>query len=217
LKKRDIKANILLLDMNPDIRIKADGFKNAFEEFYSGMIDYQPSSEIAGVNVQDKVIETGFDEFPFDDAIIYPPVRASRLIENFGLNDPDSMQREPAIDPFKYHLIGDEHVYVTGDSRSQPFSKSANTAHSEAKYVAEVVSAHAKGKEVAWRSPQTMCFSSVTIDPLEAMSIIAFYKYDEEESSFAFDRVHMTEKWNSRAGQAGFAWAEGLYKDMFYS
>ena len=49
------------------------------------------------------------------------------------------------------------------------------------------------------------------------MSIIAFYKYDEAEKTFAFDRVHLMEKWNQRAGQAGLAWAEGLYRDMFYS
>ena len=106
---------------------------------------------------------------------------------------------------------------MTGDSRSQPFSKSGNTANSEARYVAEVISAHAAGKEIDWRSPQTMCFSGVKIDPLESMSIIAFYNYDELQKSFAFDRSHVIEKWSEKAGQAGLAWAEGMYKDMFYS
>ena len=33
--------------------------------------------------------------------------------------------------------------------------------------------------KVAWRSPQTMCFSSVEIDPLQAMSIITYYKFNK--------------------------------------
>ena len=216
-KKNNIRGKILLLDMNPDIRIKAEGFHKAFTQYYADIIQYEASAEISGINLEDNEIETDFDSYKFDDAVIYPPVRAASIIEYFGLSDANSLQKEAAIDPFKYHLVDDEFVYVTGDSRSQPFSKSGNTAHSEAKYVAEVIAAHADGKEIEWRSPQTMCFSGVKIDPLESMSIIAFYKYDEAEKSFAFDRSHLMEKWNKRAGQAGLAWAEGMYRDMFYS
>ena len=216
MKRRGVKAKILLLDMNPEIRIKRDGFHKAFTTLYPNMIQYVPSTEITGVNLDSKEVETDFETYAFEDAAIYPPVRASKLIEHLGLTSPDSQQKEANIDPFKYHLIGDEHIYVTGDARSQPFSKSGNTANSEAKYVAEVIAAHAAGKEIDWRSPQTMCFSGVKIDPVEAMSIIAFYRYDEKEKTFAFDRTHMVEQWSQRGGQAGLAWAEGMFKDMFY-
>lgn len=216
-KKRGITARIHLLDMNPGIRIKADGFARAWKTYYSDIIHYETSVEIGMVDTQARRLETDFDEYAFDDAIIYPPVRASRLIETLGMVDPISPQKEAHIDPFKYHLIGDEHVYVTGDSRSQPFSKSGNTANSEAKYVAEVIAAHAQGQEVPWRSPQTMCFSGVKTDPVESMSIISSYRYYENEQRFDFDRVHPIEKWSPSSGQAGFAWAEGMYKDMFYT
>ncbi len=217
MKKNHIKGKILLLDANPEIRIKADGFHRAFNDYYPDIIEYQSSTEISAINLEDKEVDTDFDSYPFDDAIFYPPVRAAKILETFGLVDSGSSQKEAAIDPFKYHMLDDEYVYVTGDSRSQPFSKSGNTANSEAKYVAEVIIAHAKGKQIEWRSPQTMCFSGVKIDPLESMSIIAFYKFDTQEKSFAFDRVHLMEKWSSQSGQAGLAWAEGMYRDMFYS
>jgi NADPH-dependent 2,4-dienoyl-CoA reductase/sulfur reductase-like enzyme len=216
-KKRGVRGKIQLLDMNPDITIKGEGFHKAFETFYPDIIEYVPSTEITSVNLDTKEIETDFDSYAFDDAIIYPPIRASRLIEQFGLHNPASIQKEGNIDQFKYNVIGDEHIYITGDSRAQPFSKSGNTANTEGKYVAEVIAAHSQGKEVKWRRPQTMCFSGVKIDPLEAMSIIAFYKYDDKENTFAFDRVHMIDKWSDRGAQAGFAWAEGMYKDMFYT
>lgn len=216
-KKRSIKAKVLLLDANPDIKIKKTGFAKAFETLYGDTIEYQPSVNISGINLESKEVETDFDTYGFDDAIFYPPVRASRLIENLRLVDPLSLQKEAHIDPFKYHIVGDERVYVTGDSRPQPFSKSAHTSYTEARYVAEVIVGHADGKEVAWRSPQTMCFSGVRIDPVESMSIIAFYQYNEAEKAFAFDRSHPIENWSARGGQAGLAWAEGIYRDLFYS
>ena len=216
-KKRGIHARVLLLDMNPEIRIKRDGFERAWERYYSDIIQYESSTEISSVDPDSKMVETDFDEYQFDDAIIYPPVRASRLIETMDIMAPTSPQKEANIDPFKYNVIGDERVYVTGDSRSQPFSKSGNTASSEAKYVAELIAAHAQGNEIDWRSPQTMCFSGVKIDPVESMSIISSYKFDDAEKRFQFDRVHPIENWSARSGQAGFAWAEGMYKDMFYT
>ena len=215
-KKRRVKAKILLLDMNADIRIKKQGFEKAFSSLYADYINYLPSSEISGVDIDEKTVSTDFDDYSFDDAIIYPPVRASSLLEDAGIANMKTAQKIANTDPYKYHVIGDEYVYVTGDSRSQPFSKGGHTANSEAQYVAEVIAAHALGKEVRWRSPQTMCFSAVDINPLQAMSIITFYKFNKQNKEFEFDRTHMMEDWNSEGGQASLAWAEGMYRDMFY-
>jgi NADPH-dependent 2,4-dienoyl-CoA reductase/sulfur reductase-like enzyme len=215
-KKRRIRAKILLLDMNADIRIKKQGFEKAFTSLYGDYISYLPSSEISQIDIDEKTVSTDFDDYNFDDAIIYPPVRASSLLEDAGIANMKTVQKTANTDPYKYHVIGDEHVYVTGDSRSQPFSKGGHTANSEAQYVAEVIAAHALGKEVRWRSPQTMCFSAVDINPLKAMSIITFYKFNKQNKEFEFDRTHMMEDWNTEGGQASLAWAEGMYRDMFY-
>ncbi|MBT8120005.1 MAG: NAD(P)/FAD-dependent oxidoreductase [Gammaproteobacteria bacterium] len=215
-KQRRIKAKILLLDMNADIRIKKQGFEKAFSSLYGDYISYLPSSEISQIDIDEKTVSTDFDDYTFDDAIIYPPVRASSLLEDAGIANMKTAQKIANTDPYKYHVIGDEYVYVTGDSRSQPFSKGGHTANSEAQYVAEVIAAHALGKEARWRSPQTMCFSAVDINPLQAMSIITFYKFNKQSKEFEFDRTHMMEDWNSEGGQASLAWAEGMYRDMFY-
>ena len=215
-RKRRIKAKILLLDMNPDIRIKKQGFEKAFSSLYGNYISYLPSAEISGIDIDEKTISTDFDDYKFDDAIIYPPVRASSLLEDAGIANMKSPQKVANTDPYKYHVIGDEHVYVTGDSRSQPFSKGGHTAYTEAQYVTEVIAAHALGKDVRWRSPQTMCFSAVDINPLQAMSIITYYKFNKQNKEFEFDRTHMMDDWTIEGGQASLAWAEGMYRDMFY-
>jgi NADH dehydrogenase FAD-containing subunit len=216
-RRRRVRARILLLDMNNDIKIKKSGFSRAFEQLYGDYIEYLPNSEISAVDIEGRRIETDFDEYQFDDAIIYPPIRASRLIEDSGIQHPQHPQKAANTDPFRYHLLDDERVYVTGDARSQPFSKGGHTAHSEGQYVAEVIAAHALDREVNWRSPQTMCFSAVDIEPLQAMSIITYYKFNQQSGRFAFDRTHMIEKWDAQGGQASLAWAEGMYRDLFYA
>jgi len=217
IKRNGVKGKVLVLDHNAEIKIKKDGFQNAFDQLYPDIIQYEPSVNIQSVNLDGKEVESEFDSYAFDDASIYAPVRASKLIEQLGLVDPKSLQKEAHIDPFMNHIIGDEHVYVTGDARPQPFSKSGHTANSEGKFIAEVIAAHRKGEKLEWRSPQTMCFSGVKIDPLEAMNIITYYKYDKERKTFGFDRVHLVDDWSVKSGQAGFAWAEGMFKDMFYT
>jgi len=214
-KKNKIKGKVILLDSNADITIKKDGFHNAFNTFYKGILEYHNQSEIKKVDLARRRVETEFDTFSFDDAAIYPRVRASRLIETLGLVNPESPQKEANIDVFKYHIKGDEHVYVTGDSRPMPFSKSGNTANSEAKYVAKVIAAHASGKEIKWESPNTICYSAVTPDPLQSISVDAYYKYDPKTKAFGFDRVKMFEQWDKARGQSNLEWARGLYRDMF--
>lgn len=215
MKKNKIKGKVVLLDAHPDITIKKKGFHHAFNYFYKGILEYKPDTHIRHINIAKKEVETDFDTYKFADAAIYPRVRASKLIEKLGLVDPESPQMEAHIDPFKYNIVGDEHVYVTGDARPMPFSKSGNTSNSEAHYVAKVVAAHAAGKEIPWESPNTICYSGVTIDPLESISVDAYYKYHPKTKSFSFDRVKLYEKWSKARGQANLEWARGLYRDMF--
>jgi NADH dehydrogenase FAD-containing subunit len=214
-KKNSIKGKVLVLDHNADITIKAKGFHAAFDELYKDYIEYHPSAEIKSVDVAKKTINTEFGSFKFDDAAIYPGVRGSRLLETFGLNDPANSQKEAHIDPFKYNVIGDERVYVAGDSRPMPYSKSANTANSEGKYVAQVLAAHAQGKTISWESPHTTCFSVVNANPMEAISVDAGYAYDDKKKSFGFSDVKMLENRDVAKGKATLEWAQGIYRDLF--
>ncbi|MEJ2344793.1 MAG: FAD-dependent oxidoreductase [Gammaproteobacteria bacterium] len=216
LKRDKIPGKVVLLDANPDITIKRDGFHAAFRELYKDYVEYVPSVKITGVDVQRRVVHSEFGDYPFQDAAIYPRVRASTLIETLGLVDPASPQKEARIDPFFYHVEGDERVFVAGDSRPMPYSKSGNTANSEGKFVAAVVAARANGKDVGkWRSPHTICYSMVNADPMEAISVDAQYAYNEKTKSFGFDKVKLFEDRDAAKGAATLEWARGLYRDMF--
>jgi sulfide dehydrogenase [flavocytochrome c] flavoprotein subunit len=215
-KREKITGKVILLDANPDVTIKKEGFHAAFDQLYKDTLEYHTSFTITGVDVDKRRVLSEFGEVDFADAAIYPKVRASKLIETVGLVDPKSLQREARIEPLTYNVVGDERVYVAGDARPMPFSKSGNTANSEAKFVASIIVARAHGKSAPkWQSPNTVCFSVVNGDPMEAISVDAHYAYNPQDKSFAFDQVKMFEERDAARGAATLDWARGLYRDMF--
>lgn len=218
-KKNKVKGKVLVLDANPEITIKKDGFHAAFNDLYKDYIEWLPSRAVTGVDVEKKIIKTEFDEYKFDDAAIYANVRGSTLIEQLGLMAPPSKsnQKEANVDTRFYNIVGDPHVYVTGDSRPHPYSKSANTANTEGHYLAKVLAARAQGKEIAWVSPRTICYSMVNANPLEGISVDAGYDYSAEKDAIAgFSKDTKTfENRDAAKGQATLEWARGMYRDMF--
>ncbi len=217
IKKNKLKGKVLVLDANPEITIKKEGFHAAFNELYKGIVEYKSGSAITGVDLGKKMLKTEFDSYHFDDASIYPGVRASTLIEQLGLMDPKSPQKEAMISQTKYNLIGDERVYVTGDSRPHPYSKSANTANTEGKYVAKVLAARAQGKDITWYSPRTVCYSMVSAAPMEAIGVDAGYVLNKEGTAVAgfSPDTKLFEKRNAAMGKTTLEWARGMYRAMF--
>jgi NADH dehydrogenase FAD-containing subunit len=217
IKKNKIPGKVLILDANPEVTIKKVGFHDAFDTLYKGIIEWKPTSAVTGVDPEKKIIKTEFDSYHFDDASIYPNIRASTLIEQLGLVNPKSNQKEANVDTRFYNVIGDPHVYVTGDSRPHPYSKSANTSNTEGQYVARVLAARAQGKEIAWESPETVCYSMTNAFPPEAIKVDAKYVYDAKQDAitgFSPD----TKTWETRdeaMARAYLEWAQGIYRDMF--
>ncbi len=215
-KKNKVKGKVLVLDHNPNFTIKAAGFGAAFKELYGDYIEYKTTVEIKSVDVEKRLIKSEFDTFKFDDAAIYPGVRGSVLLQTLGLMDPKSPQKEALIDDHKYNFVGDDRVYVTGDARPMGFSKSANTANTEGKYVAKLIAARSQGKEINWVSPETICYSMVNATPAEGISVSARYVYDNAKKAFGFSPdTTMDEKRDTAKGNRLIEWNKGMYRDLF--
>jgi NADPH-dependent 2,4-dienoyl-CoA reductase/sulfur reductase-like enzyme len=148
-KKNDIKGKVIVLDENPNITIKADGFHSAFKTLYGDIIEYMPSSNIVKIDLDNKMVETELGEqIEFEDAALYPRVRGNKLLEIAGVaKDSVFNKMEADIDPFTYQTKADPDVFCTGDVRPMGFSKSGNTANTEGKIVAEYIDMHLKGKK----------------------------------------------------------------------
>lgn len=215
-KKRKLKAKVVLIDSREEPAVNGEGFLAAFEDLYGDVIEYRNSTGIEGVDPKSKTIKTDFDDIKFDGGAIYPRTRASTLIERFGLNDPESQQKEAKIDPFNYNVIGDERVYVTGDCRPMPFSKSASVANSEGKHVAKVIAARLQGREAKWVTPESVCYSMVNTRPQEAILSRSFYRFDSKTKQWAFDPK--SKPYNIRSetfGREAHTWGDAHFRELF--
>lgn len=224
MKRNKIKGKVVILDENPNITIKADGFHSAFEKLYKDYITYMPSTTITSIDPHKQKIVTELgEEIDFTDAALYSRVRGNKLLEIAGVaKDSVFNKGEANIDPFTYQVIGDKNVFCTGDVRPMGFSKSGNTANTEGKIVAANIVKYLAGTELSqktWSSPLTVCYSAVSGDPMRAISVHAEYAYDESKKSFGFANAGTMEKWDGADGLAGgkglVEWGKGLYRDFF--
>jgi NADH dehydrogenase FAD-containing subunit len=215
-KRNSIKGKVVLIDGREKPAVNSMGFLAAFSELYSGYIEYMNSTVIRGVNPHDRVLKTDFDEIKFEGAAIYPRIRAARMIERFGIHNPNSVQKDANIDPFKYHVIGDDKVYVTGDCRPMPFSKSASVANSEARYIAKLIVARLQGKEVKWMTPESICYSMVNTQPEEAILSHSFYQFDQTSGQWAFDPKSKADNIRRESyGLEAYSWVNNRLNDLF--
>ncbi|MEA1892432.1 MAG: FAD/NAD(P)-binding oxidoreductase, partial [Campylobacterota bacterium] len=220
-KSKKLKAKVILLDENNDITIKEHGFHSAFQTLYSDYLDYHPNSKIESIDLDEKYIETEFEEFYFDDASFYPPVRGANILEKVNIAKDTVFNRlEGNIDGLTYKVIGEENIFISGDARPMGFSKSGNTASTEGLYVAKsVINTINKNSTIPWESPTTLCFSAVSIDPERAIFVNSQYAYDKKKKTFGFATPKMSEVWRGQEGltnaKAQYDWADALYRYMF--
>lgn len=220
-KSKKLDAKVILLDENNDITIKEHGFHTAFNELYKGILYYHPNSKIENINLDAKTVETEFEEFKFDDASFYPHVRGAKILEIAGIaKDTHYNKLEGDIDPMTYEVHGEKNIFISGDARPMGFSKSGNTSNTEGRYVAELIATKInKTKKIKWKSPVTICFSAVSINPERAIYIHSEYAYNKKKKSFGFATPISSEKWSGEDGLANakglYGWANSLYTDMF--
>ena len=124
-KQNKIKGKVVLLDENNAITIKKDGFQSAFDELYGDYLEYMPNTVINNIDLDNKIVETEFDEIEFNDAAFYPHVRGAKILERCGIAKDAKNMLEGDINPLTYEVNGLENILITGDSRPMGFSKSA--------------------------------------------------------------------------------------------
>jgi len=217
-EKHNIDGKVILLDANNDIKIKAEGFHSAFKELYKDRIVYQSSVEIESIDLDKKVITTGFDEIAFNDASFYPNVKAPYLLEKLGMIRETAHNRiEADINQYTYKFKGSDNIYACGDVRPMGFSKSGNTAYSEGLNVAKMIADEIAGRTAVWQSPVTTCFSLLRIKPEECISLYTEYGYDEK-GGMLFKNNMTDEAWKTNGlgkARVAYGWAESMYSNMF--
>jgi len=218
-KQNKLKAKVILLDENNAITIKKQGFQSAFDELYADYIDYRPNTKIESINLEDKVVETEFEEISFEDAAFYPHVRGAKILERAGIAKDAKNMLEGDINPLTYEVMGEKDIFITGDSRPMGFSKSGNTSNSEGQFFAQLLAQKInKSTPLKWQSPTTTCFSVISTEPERAIYIYTQYAYNKTDKSFSFNETLSSEDWKKDGlvnGSSVYDWADALYADMF--
>ena len=216
LKKYKKNTKLIILDSNQKIVSKGVLFKEAWDEFYSDIIEYRPNSGVIGVdNINNKFI-TDFEDLRCDVANLIPSQRAPKFLKENGLIEKGS--NWAAVNPYDFSSSIAKDIFIIGDSTSQSnvgrVPKSGYIANSMGKVCALAVIAELYDLEKASPSLINTCYSLVSSQ--EGISVSAIYNYDEKINKIKSIKgasglsphrspIIKTNAWD---------WASNIWKDM---
>ncbi len=216
-RRNEVEGKLILLDPKDSIRPKGPGFMSAYEELYSGIVEYVPDAKIKEVDPVRKIVKTTAGDFKFDDANLNPPHRAGEIARRAGLVNPKTGWCD--VDPLTLQSKVDPRIFVAGDASSvKGFPKSGDMAHNHSRtMVVKAVVALMRGKDprAAVKAPTNTCYSMVSGDPKEAIVINVLYSIDREKGAPTKKKVNVDNTRSEQLAKATFEWAKALYRDMF--
>ncbi len=221
-KTHGIKGKVLLLDPREKPATKAKGFLESFNNLYSDYIEYIPTAEIKGIDVEKKIlsIETFNTKtlaytpqnIAFSYANIIPPMKPAKLIDIAGLELNESGWVKLKAPGFE--SVTDDKIYVLGDAGGHPFPKSGHMANSCGHVVANELGARTLGKkfDITAHLPGNICYSMVNGSPKEGIWVSHHISYNTTQGLKATSEA-MTQR-DKKTGNAIAAWYSGITSDM---
>lgn len=211
-KQHKPKSKVIVLDANSDIVSKKGLFKKAWEDEYTGMIDYRPNNVILDVDVASKTVTTDFETVKADVLNIIPPQRAGKPAQIANLTEPDYPWCEVSFLSYESKRV--PMVHVIGDSVAAGLPKSAHMATSQARVCASAIVELMHG-----RTPDpspvfaNTCYSYV--DDKQAIHVANVYRYDAgKKIMVSADGGGVSAKPSVQEGQYANAWAINIWSDV---
>lgn len=216
-KRNEVAGKLIILDPKEGIRPKGPGFMSAYEELYSGIVEYVPEAKIKEVDPVNRVVRTTAGDFRFDEANLNPPHRAAEIVRKAGLVNPKTGWCD--VDPLTLQSKEDPRIFVAGDASSvKGFPKSGDMAHNHTqRMVVRALVALMRGRDPRSEveAPTNTCYSMVNGDPKEAIVINVLYALDREKGAPVKKKVSVENTRSKQLARATFEWAKALYRDMF--
>jgi len=212
LKHHNPSAKCLILDANADVASKKALFKSAWEEHYSGLIEYVSNSTIEHVDVKSLAVETEFDGFAADVLNVIPPQKAGKVAEMAGVINVD--KRWCLVDFLTYESTEKKNVHVIGDAVHAKLPKSGHMANAQAKVCAAAIVALLADQEPEQEPVfSNTCYSFV--DDQQAGHVAAVYRYNAEQKQMVpMPGGGVSSQATSLEGAYANAWAKNIWADM---
>ncbi len=215
LKKHKPGSKIIICDANDDVTSKGPLFKKAWADYYQGILEYVPDSQVTKVDMSTGVITTEKGEIKSAVANIIPTMKAGQSAFDLGLmNKPeDTFVR---ADAFTFESYNFKDVYVIGDATHNGavggVPKSGYVANSMGKVCASAVVRTLNGLEPVEPSLANTCYSMVNDD--EAIFVSAVYKYDYNIKKIVSASGGVSPKREKLFAKHEEDWALGIWNDM---
>jgi sulfite dehydrogenase len=207
------RAKVLVFDANPEIQSKKALFERAFQQHYSGIIEYKPNSEVK--EVSGNVAKLEFEDVKADLLNIIPPQRASDIARNAGLVNMNN--RWVGVNWLTMESTAAPGVHVLGDATfSAPaMPKSGHMANQHAKVAAAAIINLLKGQPVN-PTPVVMntCYSFVTAK--DVIHVASVHQFDATEKTFKAvpGSGGVSAAANQVEGRYALSWALNIWDDM---
>jgi sulfite dehydrogenase len=213
LKQAKPKSKVLVLDANPEIQSKKALFEKAFQQHYSGLLEYRPNAELK--EVAGKVAKLEFEDVKADVLNVVPPQRAADLAKNAGLITVNN--RWVGVNWLTMESTAVPGVHVLGDATfpGPAMPKSGHMANQHAKVAAAAIIQLLKGEPVN-ETPVVMntCYSFVTAK--DVVHVASVHQYDAKDKTFKTvpGSGGVSAAANQLEGRYALSWADNIWADM---
>jgi len=210
------RSKVLILDGNEDVQSKKALFVKAWNEEFTGIIEYRPDHVLTDVDAATLTarFETA-DDVKADVLNVIPPHGAGAIARTAGVVTVNDQWCE--VDFLTFESVKAPRIHVLGDSiQVAPLMpKSGHMANQQGKVVAAAVLAMLADQSV---NPAPVlnntCYSF--INDREAVHIASVHRYDDAQKTFltvpGAGGVSLAK--SAREGDYGFAWARSIWADM---
>ncbi|QWD86530.1 FAD-dependent oxidoreductase [Polynucleobacter paludilacus] len=215
LKQHKPKSKVLILDANQDITSKGALFKKAWAEQYSGLIEYFPSHNVAGVDAKTKTLRFEVqDDVRADVLNVLPAMSAGEIAIKTGLANANG--RWVNVDFLNFEATAAKDIHVLGDAiQTAPLMpKSGHMANQHAKVAAAAIIAQLNDWPI---NPAPVvnntCYSFV--NEHAAVHVASVHQYDAQAKTFKSVPGAgglSSESSNTEASYA-WGWAHNIWAD----
>ena len=214
-KARKPRSKVLVLDANEDIQSKKRLFRKAWQERYSGIIEYHSNEALVDVDVATRTAILDFEVVQAHVLNVVPPQRAGRIARDAGLITANDRWCE--VDFLSYESVAVRNVHVLGDSvmGAPRMPKSGHMANQHGKVCAAAIIALLHGDSPN-ASPliTNTCYSFVS--DKEAIHVASVHQYDREQRTMlpVKDAGGLSDVANEAEGRFAESWGRNIWNDV---
>ncbi|MEZ5653814.1 MAG: NAD(P)/FAD-dependent oxidoreductase [Burkholderiaceae bacterium] len=215
-KREKPKSKVVVLDANEHITSKGKLFQEAWDNLYTGMIEYRPNHTVVDVDAAARELQFEISEPLKADVLnVIPPMRAGKIAVDSGLATANDRWCE--VDFLTFESKAAKNIHVLGDSIqvAPKMPKSGHMANQQAKVAAAAIVAQLMDKPLN-QSPvvTNTCYSFVSPD--EVVHVASVHQFDHDKHTFLTvpGSGGLSAARNKLEGVTGIAWAKNIWADM---